>query len=186
MRAVLAVLAIALAGPCLAQRTGTFAFNGIGSGGQDLRGERFAQGGIQERYVPRDSRSCKHIGCLVLVNQSRELVVTEFYVNDGEHDRSGALTWRENQLLGTNVSAGMGPHQATWWFRPTGMKCSTSVRAVMRDDKGAHFELTGDVNLCVPGQPFAVVTVDDTVKGKVEVLPVIKAANVPTVAPAKP
>lgn len=117
-------------------------------------------------YVEGDQ--CGRIGCIIVINKSPGFDVTQFYVNDGKRDPAGTVDWGFNQFDGFALHS----NRAVWTPRPNKMKCTISVRVVLRD-KGSGEEVEGvePFDMCaLRGRGFAVLEIAYN-RGKAEVGP---------------
>ena len=159
--ALVAIAALTAPGIALAQVRGG---QQIGQGGayplpQDIR----PMGIQQNRYTSSvdaahfEADQCKQFGCIIVVNKSASLDVTQFFINDGKVDTRGIPDWGADQFKGFRLS----PSRAVWTVRPNKMKCDTVVRIVLRDPKSGeeneaiqHFDMCG-----MPKSGFAILEI---------------------------
>lgn len=147
---LVAIAALTVPGIALAQVRGG---EQIGRGGayplpQDIRPIGFQQHRYASGYEDTahfEADQCKRAGCIIVVNKSATLDVTQFFINDGKIDTRGVPDWGADQFQGFRLE----PSRAVWTVRPNKMKCETVVRVVLRDPKsGEETEAIRRLDMC--------------------------------------
>ena len=163
---LLAAASIMLASPCMAQEAIDRA--------QDIAGvtinhdmfsdmqRMMAQFGTAQR----DIDNCWKLGCVLIVNETKNFDVVGFYVDSA---KAGAATeWSRNQF-----GAPLRPMKVTMRFKTGGTDtCNIPVKFVLRDrDSKEQLEVAGNVSLCTSPHQDTLLRIKAP-KGTVTVLPV--------------
>jgi len=160
--ALATIAALAVPGMAQAQVRGG---EQIGQGGayplpQDMRPMGFQQHRYQSGFeytAHFEADQCKELGCIIVVNKSATVEVTEFYINDGKIGERGIPDWGKDQFTGFRLA----PGRAVWTVRPGKMKCDTVVRIVLRDPKShEEHEAIEHFDMCsIPRSGFAILEI---------------------------